>query len=131
MANRKNISSGSPFEQTFGFSRAVKLGNRVYVSGSTSIQPDGSVAGIGDAYAQTMQAIRTIEEALNQAGAKLEDVVRTRVYTTGMEHLDAIGRAHGEVFGAIRPAATLVEITGLVLPEMLVEVEADAVISDG
>ena len=128
MAERANISSGSPFEPTFGFSRAVKAGNTVYVSGSTSIQPDGTVAGAGDPYSQTMHAIRTIEAALKRAGARLEDVVRTRVFTTDMAYLEAISKAHGEVFGAIRPASTLVEITGLVSPEMLVEVEADAVI---
>ena len=130
MATRTNISSGAPYEPIFGYSRAVKVGNQVFVSGSTAIKPDGSVEGVGDAYGQTVAALRTIEKALQQAGASLTHVVRTRMFATNLAHTDAIGKAHAEFFGTIRPAATLVEISRLVHPDMLIEVEADAVISD-
>lgn len=130
MATRTNISSGAPYEPIFGYSRAVKVGNQVFVSGSTAIKPDGSVEGVGDAYVQTVAALRTIEKALQQAGASLTHVVRTRMFATNLAHTDAIGKAHAEFFGTIRPAATLVEISRLVHPDMLIEVEADAVISD-
>ncbi len=129
MATRKNISSGSPFEPAFGFSRAVKVGNQVFVSGSTAIQPDGSVAGVGDPYAQAVQALKTIEAALQQAGASMKDVVRTRIFSTNiMDHLDALAKAHSEVFGTIRPASTAVEVSRLAHPDLLIEIEADAVI---
>lgn len=128
MATRTNISSGSPFEPVFGFSRAVKVGNQIFVSGTTAIRPDGTVAGVGDAYAQTVETLRTIETALRQAGATLKDVVRTRMFATNLAHTEAIGKAHAEFFGAIRPASTLVEVARLVHPDMLIEIEADAVI---
>jgi enamine deaminase RidA (YjgF/YER057c/UK114 family) len=108
----------------------VKVGNMVFVSGSTAIQPDGTVAGVGDAYAQTVAALRTIEKALQQAGASLKHVVRTRMFATNLDHTEAIGKAHAEFFRDIRPAATLVEISRLVHPDMLIEIEADAVITE-
>jgi enamine deaminase RidA (YjgF/YER057c/UK114 family) len=130
MATRTNISSGAPYEPTFGYSRAVKVGNMVFVSGSTAIQPEGSVTGVGDAYAQTIAALCTIEKALQQSGASLKHVVRTRMFATNLAHTDAIGKAHAEFFRDIRPAATLVEISRLVHPDMLIEIEADAVITE-
>ncbi len=130
MTKRMNISSGTPFEPKFGFSRAVKVGDRVFVSGSTALQPDGTVAGVGDAYAQGIEALKTIEAALKEAGAALTDVVRTRIFITDIAHVEGAAKAHGEVFGDIRPASTLVEVSGLVMPEMLIEIEADAVIAD-
>jgi enamine deaminase RidA (YjgF/YER057c/UK114 family) len=130
MAARMNISSGAPYEPVFGYSRAVKIGNQVFVSGSTAVQPDGSVAGVGDPYVQTVATIQTIERALLQAGASLKDVVRTRMFATDLAHTDAIGKAHGEFFGGIHPASTLVEVSRLVHPDMLIEIEADAVLPD-
>jgi enamine deaminase RidA (YjgF/YER057c/UK114 family) len=130
MSTRTNISSGAPYEPIFGYSRAVKVGNMVFVSGSTAIQPDGTVAGVGDAYAQTVAALHTIEKALQQAGASMQQVVRTRMFATNLDHTEAIGKAHAEFFRDIRPAATLVEISRLVHPDMLIEVEADAVITE-
>jgi enamine deaminase RidA (YjgF/YER057c/UK114 family) len=130
MATRTNISSGAPYEPIFGYSRAVKVGTMVFVSGSTAIQPDGSVAGVGDPYTQTVAALRTIEKALLQAGVSLQHVVRTRMFATNLAHAEAIGKAYAEFFRAIRPASTLVEIARLVHPDMLIEVEADAVITE-
>ncbi|MGE0823560.1 MAG: RidA family protein [Candidatus Binatia bacterium] len=130
MSTRTNISSGAPFEPIFGYSRAVKVGNQVFVSGSTAIKPDGSVEGVGDAYAQTLAALRTIETALQQAGASMKHVVRTRMFATNLDHTEAIGKAHAEFFREVRPASTLVEISRLVHPDMLIEVEADAVITE-
>jgi len=125
---RQLISSGSPYEPVFGYSRAVRAGHTVYVAGTVAWGDDGKVAGAGDMYAQARQAIRNIEKALSQAGASLRDVVLTRTYITDMSRFEEVARAHGEAFGDIRPAATLVEVSALAEPEMLVEIEAIAVI---
>jgi len=125
MQERRNISSGGPWELIVGYSRAVRVGPWVLVSGTTSMTPQGLV-GRGNAYEQTRQAFRTIEVALDEAGASISDVVRTRMFITNMQLWEQVGRAHGEVFGTIRPAATLVEVKGLIDPEMLVEIEVDA-----
>ena len=128
MPDRQLISSGSPYEPVFGYSRAVRVGDQVFVSGTVAWGDDGKITGIGDVYAQTKQAIRNIERALAEAGASLADVVRTRVFITDVSRFEDAARAHGEAFGEIRPASTLVEVKALVEPEMLIEIEADAVI---
>jgi enamine deaminase RidA (YjgF/YER057c/UK114 family) len=127
--DRRLISSGGKWEPVIGYSRAVRVGPFVYVSGSTAMTPTGLV-GKDDAYAQTVQTLNTIRAALEQAGAKLEHVVRTRMYLTRMSDWEAVGKAHGELFGSIRPTATMVEVSKLIDSDMLVEIEADAVIPD-
>ncbi|HMU53784.1 MAG TPA: RidA family protein [Nitrospira sp.] len=125
---RLNVSTGGPWEGKIGYSRAVRVGQSVSVSGSTAMTPSGLV-GKGDAYAQTIQTFKTIEAALNQAGASLNDVVRTRIYMADIDQWQEVGRAHGEIFGTIRPATTMVEVKRLIDPDMLVEIEADAIVS--
>jgi enamine deaminase RidA (YjgF/YER057c/UK114 family) len=130
MAERKNFASGAPWEPIVGYSRAVRIGAQVWVAGTTATGEDGKVVGAGDAAAQTRQALANIERALKGAGAGMRHVVRTRIFVTDILQWEEIGRVHGEFFGAIRPVATMVEVTGLVDPEMVVEIEADAFVHD-
>ncbi len=125
---RENISTGSKWEPIIGYSRAVKVGNQIFVSGTTATGSDGKVVGLGDPAAQVRQALRNIEKALAQGGASMKDVVRTRLFVTDISRWEEYARAHGEVFGDIRPATTLVQVAKLIDAEMMVEVEADAVI---
>lgn len=125
------VSSGSPYESIVGFSRAVRVGCVIAVGGTAPMGPDGKTVGIGDPAAQTKQCLETIEKALNDAGASLEHVVRTRTFLTDISQWEEIGRAHGKFFGSIRPASTMVQVTAFIQPEWLVEIEADAVVCDG
>jgi len=127
--DRRSTNSGSPFEARIGFARAVRVGSIIHVSGTAPVAADGQVVAPGDAYAQARYVLEIIERALEQLGARLDDVVRTRIYVTDISQWEAVGRAHHEFFGTIRPAATMVQVTALIDPAMLVEIEADAILA--